>query len=72
MIEPGVADSATDWVASSNANKSVADPAPIPESLVGVLTLRKIIWASDMHLLTSVEKNKFGGRVESSGSPFVF
>jgi hypothetical protein len=61
-IAPGLACIAISLVAPSNAVTSVAEPAPKPLVFVGVLTVIRIISASEIHLATSVEKNRFGKR----------
>jgi hypothetical protein len=53
-------------VAPSRATILVAAPAPIPVILVGVLTLKNTISASETHLATSVEKKRFCCRAGSS------
>lgn len=60
MMAPGLATKATDLVADSNMEMSVANPAPKPLDLVGVLTLKKTMSATAMCMLQSVEKNRFG------------
>lgn len=60
MMAPGLATRATDLAADSNMEMSVANPAPKPLDLVGVLTLKKTMSAIAMCLLQSIEKNRFG------------
>jgi hypothetical protein len=53
-------------VAPSNATMLVAAPAPMPVYLVGVLTLKKTISASETQRATSVEKKRLDCRAGSS------
>ena len=56
MIAPCLATSAIVRAAASRVNISVADPAPMPENFVGVLTLRNMTSASAIDGATLVVK----------------
>jgi MinD superfamily P-loop ATPase len=60
MMAPGLACLATKAVTASNAAMLVAEPAPFPCPLVGVLTAMRTTSASLTHLATSVVNIKFG------------
>ena len=66
IIAPGFADLAMSLVVASTADVLVACPAPRPTILVGVLTLRKIISASEIEFVMPVEKKRLAARAEPS------
>lgn len=56
MMAPFFANWAISLVAPSRADKSLAEPAPLPEYFVGVLTDRKMTSASPIQFAESVLK----------------